>query len=138
MDTFIFLKLVCLFFETREGILERSQLQKCPEFDLGEDGFRTSEIKQTEEWRQHRCCFLWQEDYNKHRSKSRKSFIGSSTSENVFVARKLSPVQERRQDHSCLFRRGDCRNKCHKQVNRPGLTVGESVGLGVIIFTCDI
>jgi hypothetical protein len=37
----------------------------------------------------------------------------------VPVPRKLRTTQEQRQDKSCLFRKGDCRNKDHKPKNNP-------------------
>jgi hypothetical protein len=38
----------------------------------------------------------------------------------VSVARKLSTIEERRQDQSCLFRKGDYRNKGRKPRNCSG------------------
>jgi hypothetical protein len=43
----------------------------------------------------------------------------------VPVARKISTIEERRQDQSCLFRRGDHRNKGHNTEKLLGSSPGE-------------
>jgi hypothetical protein len=43
----------------------------------------------------------------------------------VSIARKLSTIEERRQEPNCLFRRGDYRNKGHKPEKLLGSSLGE-------------
>jgi hypothetical protein len=47
------------------------------------------------------------------RLQPRKSVLGSSPGLEGSIVRKLSTIKEQRQDKSCLFRRGDYRNKGH-------------------------
>jgi hypothetical protein len=77
----------------------------------------------------------WDQEENTGGSKPRKSVLSLNPVRAVPVARKLSTIEERRQDQSCLFRRGDYRNKGQKPEKLSWVRVLEKMSSLEIIFS---
>jgi hypothetical protein len=58
---------------------------------------------------------------------SRETVLGSSPGEGNFFSSELSTIEERHQEQSCLFRRGDCRNKGHNPKPLPSVRVAVKI-----------
>jgi hypothetical protein len=106
--------LACLLFETTKITWEGQCSGKYVLSSiLDEGGSSDSETKHDRRTAPRSKLFVSKRRLNKRRIQPRKSVLSSIPNEDCFVVRKLSTTEEWSQDKSCLFQRGDYRNKGH-------------------------
>jgi hypothetical protein len=114
-DKPIFTELDMLISWEQGEVLEGSQLGKRFLISIpGEGGSCRSETKQDRRTAPRPNLFISPRRLQEQRLQPRKSVLGSSPSDNAFVARKLSTIEEWRRDKNYLYRQRDYRNKGNK------------------------